>query len=185
MSFHFIWFGIFSFDFNWIYLSHFLWFHLNSFCFAVILVFMFIHLYNFISFSLIFMFISLISCHSHFASFHSFELISSGCASGGFELFGSSSHCGSLLPGRGGNFRMERQSNNWQKIYENLGASIVVRVWVRVRGREVEQREGGSQFEFGSRSVDVSSSSGSPAPLAPLELGFSSGSTNLKNKIWM
>ena len=96
------------------------------------------------------MFISLISCHSHFASFHSFELISSERAPARFELFGSSSNCGSLLlPGRGGNFRMEPQSNNWQKIYENLGASIAVRVWVRVRGREVEQREGGSQFEFG------------------------------------
>ena len=75
------------------------------------------------------MFISLISCHSHFASFHSFELISSERAAARFELFGSSSNCGSLLlPGRGGNFRMEPQSNNWQKIYENLGASIAVRV---------------------------------------------------------
>ena len=56
---------------------------------------------------------------------------------------------------------------------------------MRVRGREVEQREGGSQFEFGFEVRGGQFEFGfAQPPIAPLELGFSSGSTNLKNKIW-
>ena len=78
---------------------------------------------------------------------------------------------------------MEPQSNNWQKI---------MKIWVRPLRSEFEcgfeagrssNGRGGVSSSSGSRSGGVSSSSGSPAPLAPLELGFSSGSANLKNKI--
>ena len=92
-----------------------------------------------------------------------------------FRWRGGSSSSGSKSEWDGGAIQVQLQF----EVTSRKGAAFSSAGGVRVRGREVLQRDGGGQFEF---QFDFSSNSGSPAPPVLVKLGFNSGSTNLINK---